>query len=1456
MVIGHVTEAIGSVVAINENGEQRILNVGDAVYRNETVITSADAAAVIRFTNNQTISVTSSSSLVLDDSFQDTPFIDLESYEPDRDVKNGESEPVVDDSSAQEQIDPPADAASDGEQSKDSDSDESGEQERELMPDMPVIERESVDEDDTEQVEFFDDQSRRQENDEEFSTIAAASSTPDEYTYNYIPVAQNSHIVTTEDSSVLAGQLKATDADSGQQLSFYLLDAPTSGTLTLSTNGRFQFEPGDDFQYLAEGEQSGVSFSFEVRDSQGNFSRASVDISITGVNDAPEVSQSISGSTDQNSEGFSINLLEHASDIDSSDQLSVSHIRLQSGNEVGVSISSSGTELNVNPQAYKYLAEGVQETLSYEYRVVDTQGAYTLQTAEIVITGINDQPTVTEAVLYLGDQDASLLSVDLLEGASDIDVGDTLSVQSLQLVAGDPQGISFNADTQSLELDSSAYIHLAEGETEEIEYQYQVDDGQGGQIEQTATITVEGLNDAPVSSDSHTTINEDVPHTFTLVDFPYSDIDNSNQLESVQVTALPASGLLVLNGQMVINGQDISRADIENGLLTFAPDDHESGDDYTHFAFRVSDGGLLSEEQTFSIDVTPVADAPVLAISSGGVIDASGFGEVLEGSTDNNPNADYNISSLEDTPILLNISNVLTDADGSESLSLTLSGLPVGTTLTDGSINVVANGSDMDITGWQLDTLSLIPEQNNNTDFDLTFTAISNEITNNDQAVVSKTLHVNLIPVNDAPESSDTSAIIDEDTPYIFATSDFVFSDVDIGSSLQKIQITSLSGSGDLFYDGVAVSINQEVSRTDLITGRLKFEPAQNENGNNYANFDFKVSDGELYSENHTFNFHVTPINDAPDISSAITSDVIEDSAAQTIDLLENAGDVDAGDIINVADLVLESGNAVGVSVSGSSLTINPDDYDYLPGGLTENILYNYKVVDGNGGETGQTLTITVTGTNDGAIITGTDTATVIEDTASVLQASGLLNISDADTGEAAFTDEIINGSYGNVTISADGYWSYDADNLSDDIQTLGQDQTLTDSMAVQAVDGTVHQISITLSGINDVAQITGASSASVTEDIAVTAGNQLLASGQLQVTDIDTGEASFNVNSVTGLYGTLIIDSGGNWTYAANNNQAAIQGLGNGDNLTDTLKISTLDGTEHDITITINGSNDAAQITGVNTGNVVEDAAAQLEVTGQLSITDIDNGEEFFTATDLTGLHGTLQLEEDGHWQYVADNSQIAIQQLKAGETLQDGFDITSADGTIHQIIVTINGTNDAAVINGVDVATIVEDDATTLSASGALTVTDVDTGEASFVAETVTGIYGSLTININGNWNYTADNAQSVIQTLGDGEGLTETLTVKSFDGTTHNIIITINGTNDAPDIAVHLPVSTIEAAFNFDDTTDATGHAHDLTLSGSATLGAGYGGTGTALEMNGTSSGAEIEGLETGGPMTVST
>ena len=97
-----------------------------------------------------------------------------------------------------------------------------------------------------------------------------------------------------------------------------------------------------------------------------------------------------------------------------------------------------------------------------------------------------------------------------------------------------------------------------------------------------------------------------------------------------------------------------------------------------------------------------------------------------------------------------------------------------------------------------------------------------------------------------------------------------------------------------------------------------------------------------------------------------------------------------------------------------------------------------------------------------------------------------------------------------------------------------------------------------------------------------------------------------------------------------------------------------------------------------------MEDTAATLITAGKLNIADVDTGESSFVAqASAAGTYGTFALNADGNWTYSANNSQAAIQQLGAGQTLTDSFTAVSKDGTATQTVsITITGTNDTPAL------------------------------------------------------------------------------------------------------------------------------------------------------------------------------
>jgi hypothetical protein len=106
------------------------------------------------------------------------------------------------------------------------------------------------------------------------------------------------------------------------------------------------------------------------------------------------------------------------------------------------------------------------------------------------------------------------------------------------------------------------------------------------------------------------------------------------------------------------------------------------------------------------------------------------------------------------------ITTGLTDTDGSETLKVTLSGLPVGSVLTDGHGNTLTTtDGTLDVTGWHLDSLVLTPPQMTDASFVLTVTATSTESVGGDSKSVSLDLPIEVVPTTYHVELTATGTV-------------------------------------------------------------------------------------------------------------------------------------------------------------------------------------------------------------------------------------------------------------------------------------------------------------------------------------------------------------------------------------------------------------------------------------------------------------------------------------------------------------------------------------------------------------------------------------------------------------------------------------------------------------------------------------------------------------------------
>ncbi|MDT3322429.1 VCBS domain-containing protein, partial [Shewanella sp. SP1S2-4] len=258
---------------------------------------------------------------------------------------------------------------------------------------------------------------------------------------------------------------------------------------------------------------------------------------------------------------------------------------------------------------------------------------------------------------------------------------------------------------------------------------------------------------------------------------------------------------------------------------------------------------------------------------------------------------------------------------------------------------------------------------------------------------------------------------------------------------------------------------------------------------------------------------------------------------------------------------------------------------------------------------------------------------------------------------------------------NADGSYSFDPSHAS--YQHLAAGQTQDVVIPITVTDGSgataTQNLTIRLTGTNDAARISGTDIGRVVED------QTLSASGQLQISDTDDGQAHFIAQTATaGSYGSLTLGEDGHWQYQLDNSKPEVQALKSTDTATDSFTVHSADGSSHSITVTIQGQRDNVVIGGVDVGVVKEDVSA---VTGGHLVATGESAE-FVPLQQRTTL-GNFAMDASGAWTYTLDNSRVGTQSLKAGETATDTVTITHTDGTTHTVTVTIMGTNDAPVLS-----------------------------------------------------------------------------------------------------------------------------------------------------------------------------
>ncbi|MGK0341961.1 MAG: VCBS repeat-containing protein [Candidatus Azotimanducaceae bacterium] len=250
--------------------------------------------------------------------------------------------------------------------------------------------------------------------------------------------------------------------------------------------------------------------------------------------------------------------------------------------------------------------------------MTDTTGLTAAQTATITVTQNNAAPVVATPLILSLSQADSPTSLDLLNGATDAN-GDVLIITGLT-VTGNTGGITQSGT--SLTIDPLLYQSLPAGASEVVTYSYSIEDGRGGTISQTATITINGLNDAPVAIADTNTIDEDgtlvVPATSgVLINDTDVDTGATRTITAVQgLTTNVGTAVTLASGSVLTLNAD--------GSYEFAPGQElslgQSATDSVTFSVTDDQGATVAD--SLLITVTGNNDLPSISPSFFGTLES------------------------------------------------------------------------------------------------------------------------------------------------------------------------------------------------------------------------------------------------------------------------------------------------------------------------------------------------------------------------------------------------------------------------------------------------------------------------------------------------------------------------------------------------------------------------------------------------------------------------------------------------------------------------------------------------------------------------------------------------------------------------------------------------------------------------------------------------------------------
>ncbi|WP_170272612.1 retention module-containing protein [Litorivicinus lipolyticus] len=745
--------------------------------------------------------------------------------------------------------------------------------------------------------------------------------------------------------------------------------------------------------------------------------------------------------------------------------------------------------------------------------------------------------------------------------------------------------------------------------------------------------TLEGGNLAPVGANITLGLLEGAGEGVALALFGgatvVSDPDNvtGDLLVTFEVPGADVGQFSLPDGTPLTPGStaSVSGNDFNGLLFTPSPDsNNEQTGGPIVLAYSVEDPSGASDTGSVTINVSPVNDAPILAVTD---LSASEDGVSVSG-----------------TP-------TFADVDVSDEHSFTVTQPAEGTVTIDaetGEYTFVPGTGFQDLAAGETRVVT----------FDVTVTDDSGAA----NAGATETVSVTVTGTNDAPTLVITDLAASEDGAGVSGTP--TFADVDVSDEHSFTVTQPAEGTVTIDTETGEYTFAAGTGFQDLAAGETRI-----------VTFDVSVTDDSGAANagaTQTVSVTVTGTHDAPIIKTALSTTGLAveyygvDSQINNLSEFKsivsgNPADAtftSSGPNYAVGSGTVSSGNHLQNWMGGDAASLSNDPASTSDGGLymhgqvyLEAGSYTFKSYTDDG------LELTINGENAGTYAGNRAPGTTIDATPVVIAEAGYVPV------ELFWWDQ--GGRYVlEVGVSKDGgeFVAFTTDNfaMSSDIVLTESDTGLTTvgSFEVCDVDLT-NQVSATI----DTTQVT--TSGFDIGALDVSAMLSLTGSSPVVSDDATEGRVDFEFDSVN----------------------EAFDFLPEGAMLTLTYPVSITDGTAtvtQNVVITIVGTNEAAIIGGDSSGSAIE-GDVPVVISGTLTATDVDNLDDSFSAETLVGANGSLTITDGGAWTYTAAS---AFDGLAAGEVLSETFTVTSIDGTEHDIVVSITGTNDAPVAQDFSVA------------------------------------------------------------------------------------------------------------------------------------------------------------------------